>query len=153
MRRWAMSTDETEQTLATHLLSRDAETLDLDAIRRFWPAAWETRDDQYTIDLLVFALGKIVTGSVHAELVDAYEGCARSTARAHAVRSLEATSPDFASQQAGECLWDCEWMARTSAARTVRLDSARVRDRLAAMAADPAEDDEVRAAAARAGGR
>lgn len=73
-----------------------------------------------------------------------------SYGRCFIVDAIMATDPKFSAEISYECLWDCEPSVRNIACRNARLDDPSSVERLREIAADPFEDDDVRAAASTA---
>jgi hypothetical protein len=71
-----------------------------------------------------------------------------SCCRAKLMDALSIADPTFGATLAPEGLFDCEPLAREAAARTVSLAPEGIVELLAALAADPLEEPEVRTAAA-----
>ena len=105
--------------------------------------------DVYVTCSLAEALGRCAVHGPFEELSRAYEEMPYSYGRRYVVAALAAADPTFGGDVAVECLYDCEREVRQLAAervdRRVRLAS----QRLAELAADPAQAASVRAASAR----
>ena len=61
---------------------------------------------------------------------------------------MAVVDPDFSTLFADECLWDCETETRLVGIEAALLDDRITRPRINVLAADEAEDEAVRAAAA-----
>jgi len=97
---------------------------------------------------LVDGAGRLAAAAAVPALRHVYGETVSSELRGRAARALALTDPHFAEGPAVECLWDCEEATRELAARHVTTTGdARVLERLRRLAADPAEEAEVHAAA------
>ena len=120
---------------------------DVPAIRAGFSRAWE-RDWTYEICSLVEALGRHPDHGPFPELRMVFTDVAYSYARRRAARSMAAVDPDFSTLFADECLWDCEAETRLVGVEASLLDDRITRPRISVLAADEAEDEAVRTAAA-----
>jgi hypothetical protein len=132
-----------ESILARHATADDRERLQ---------AAGELalrHDLVYRLCSVVDALAHIGDPRSLPLLIAVYEQTRYSYARRRAVRALTRhEQDDRAHDLLIEALWDCEPESRELACRTVDRDALPVRGRLRDLAADPCEDEDVRAAAA-----
>ena len=103
--------------------------------------------DVYVVCSLAEALGRCAVHGPFEELSRSYEELPYSYGRRYVVAALAAADPTFGGDVAVECLYDCEREVRQLAAgrvdRRVRLAA----QRLAELAADPAQAASVRRAA------
>jgi hypothetical protein len=105
--------------------------------------------DEYLVASLAEALGRTPESGPYEVLTRAFNEMRYSFGRRRYVAdAIASTDPSFSSGLAADCLWDAEPGIRALAAARVSLDDPAVAARIAALAADPFEDPEVRAAAA-----
>jgi hypothetical protein len=103
--------------------------------------------DVYVVCSLAEALGRCAVHGPFDELSRAYEELPYSYGRRYVVNALAAADPTFSGDVAVECLWDCEREVRQLAARCVDRRVRLAAQRLAELAADPAQAASVRRAA------
>ena len=145
-RDWIVSDDDRSGIAAT-VMAMHSESEDVPAIRAAFSRAWE-RDWMYEICSLVEALGRHPDHGPFPELQMVFTDVAYSYARRRAARSMAAVDPDFSTLFADECLWDCETETRLVGIEASQLDDRIARPRINVLAADEAEDEAVRTAAA-----
>ena len=103
--------------------------------------------DVYVVCSLAEALGRCAVHGPFEELSRAYEEIPYSYGRRYVVAALVAADPTFGGDVAVECLWDCEREVRQLAAERVDRRVRLAAQRLAELAADPAQAASVRRAA------
>jgi HEAT repeat protein len=146
---WFTHATEHQQRLGEIILAHNATTEDLELLRSAVQPAL-AHGNMYRLCSIVEGLERI--GSPHAwpELVLAFHEATYSYARADTARALIASNPHrFATELAPASLWDCEDQTREIACTVVNPELPETRTKLAALAADPHEDETVRKAATR----
>jgi hypothetical protein len=104
--------------------------------------------DVYVVCSLSEALARCAVLGPFEELSRAYEEIPYSYGRRYVVAALAAADPTFGGDVAVECLYDCEREVRQLAAQRVDRRVRLAAQRLAELAADPAQAASVRRAAA-----
>ncbi|MFC1642743.1 hypothetical protein ACFL5O_08675 [Myxococcota bacterium] len=132
---------------AEHILARHATPDDRQMLETAGAAALES-SDMYRLCSIVDAVGAAGSEPSLPFLIDVYERAPYSYARRRVVnamrsRSLTGQTEDYLT----ESLWDCEPESRELACRAVGKANAIAAGRVAEMAADTYEDDDVREAA------
>ena len=107
-----------------------------------------TGGSHYAIDTALDTLLRLVPHGPFAGVESIYRRANMSCTRQRAVKLLAATVPDFGATLAFECLWDCEADARIQAIEHVSLAIPGATERLAWLANDPCESEDLRAKAA-----
>ncbi len=104
--------------------------------------------DEYVITSLAQAHAHAPEGGPYDVLTRAFNEMEYSYGRRFVAAAIAATDPAFADGLAIDALWDAEPSIRALGAAHASLGQPAAADRLAALAADPHEDEKVRAAAA-----
>lgn len=139
-----LDADDARSVVAGRVLADHAELQDLDLLR----TALAEADGYYGVTDLVQALGRLPEAGPYPEFETIYRASAYSYTRATVVEAMAATDPRFPETHAYECLWDCEDRTRLVAVARAPL-TREVIERLRVLADDPAEERDVRHAAAR----
>lgn len=105
--------------------------------------------DEYVITSLAESLGRAPKSGPYPILNRAFNEMQYSYGRSLVAGAIAATDPDFPTGLALDSLWDCEPATRALSASRVALHVPGAATRVVALAADPFEDPNVRAAAAR----
>jgi hypothetical protein len=147
---WLTSSDWARRRKAAGILAAWAEAEDLEPARRALERELERglEGDIYVVCSLAEALGRYAGHGPFEELSRAYEQIPYSYGRRFVVSALAATDPTFAGDVAVDCLWDCEAETRQLAASHVDRRIRLAAQRLAELAADPAQAPSVRRSAA-----
>lgn len=132
---------------AEHILARHATPDDRQMLETAGAAALE-RSDMYRLCSIVDAVGAAGSEPSLPFLIDVYERAPHSYARRRVVSALRSCSLTGQTEDyLTESLWDCEPESRELACRAVGKANAIAAGRVAEMAADTYEDDDVREAA------
>lgn len=145
-RRWYDADHFLLRRSAEELFARHAAPEDAPMLRNGARRAFEQGDD-YRVCSAMEALARIPRLGPYPEVQAVFDGHRYSRARADAAAALAATDPAFPRDRAFECLWDCEESTRATGSAHVDLARPGARERLARLASDPLEGEEVRKAA------
>lgn len=146
-RQWASATGDL-RTAGLVLVARLGSAPDLSLLQHTLVTA-SHEEDVYLLCDVADGLARIGDASSIEPLEDAYERAVYSYLRGRCALALEMLSREFASTLAYESLWDCESTTRLAGCRA--LASSRLQEAapwLRELHDDPAEDPEVRQAAA-----
>jgi hypothetical protein len=131
------------------VLEQHATIEDEDLLRETLTSAM-ANDDMYSACFAVDALACFDAKRTQPEIRGFYESTPYSYGRWRAARALARIEDDFPRATAVECLYDCESHGRLLGLEHADRSLPGVQDRIAALAADPAESSEVTAEARRA---
>lgn len=146
-RAWRSSTAWKYRVTAHAILEKHATSEDVPWLRRRLSRPI-TDGRVYSVCDIAELLERFPQHGPYSALRRVYHEFPYSFGRQYIVRAMAATDPAFPSGLAMECLWDSERSVREVAASSVNTSTEAARARLAALAEDPYEEDEVRAAAA-----
>lgn len=145
-REWYRSPERLRSHLGRLLLARHAEPQDLGLLlAAIDPALAE--DEMYRVCSALEGIARLPPTGRLPEVERAFEEATYSWARQRAADAMLVHAQDhFVRTYAFECLWDAEVRLRMLGCRHADRSHPEVRDRLAQMAADPYEDEDVKSA-------
>ena len=151
---WLGSDDWARRRKAAGMLAAWAEDEDLTPARQALSRELDRGldGDVYVVCSLAEALARCAVHGPFEELTRAYEEIPYSYGRRVVVAALAAADPTFGGDVAVECLYDCEREVRQLAAQRVDRRVRLAAQRLAELAADPAQAASVRRAASGSAG-
>lgn len=146
---WFLSESSWLRNLGERLLAQSATSEALALLREAVAPALAALD-LYRLSSIAKGLERIGSAAAWDELVLAFHETPYSYGRYHVAKAMTAVAPDrFAEEVAGDALWDCEPGVRQLACDWVNPSQGGIRRRLRELAADPAEDEDVRGSASR----
>lgn len=146
---WLRGTDSARRGAAARALEKHAIDEDVPLVRELLTIELDAGLDgnQYRVCSYAGALGRHPRLGPYRELDRAFREMPYSYGRHFVVDALATTDRAFGTRMAVDCLWDAEEPIRAMAAKVVDREVHGVSARLADLASDPAEGDDVRTAA------
>ncbi len=142
-RRWLASSVPLLAHLARHILAAHAEPEDRERLLAIIEPALEA-DEMYHVCSALEGLARLPQMGRLPEVERAFEAATYAWTRRDAANAMLVHAPEhFVRTYATECLWDAEPRLRMLAARHADRTLPEVRARMAEMAADPYEDEDV----------